>query len=178
MLQNVAIAVEHGLEPAAELRLADCLLELIATSYRSASIIDGCARSRGELNRLRAKKIIEEHLRDPELSPQFVAKALGISSRYLRMLFENEGEAVSRYILRRRLEKCAEHLRYGSASRATLTTIAFMNGFSSMAHFSRVFREHFDMPAGRYRALHGQIPHHAATAHASDHTEPRDPAVA
>lgn len=178
MLQTLAVAVEQGLDAAAELRLADCLLAIVATSYRSTSMLDRCTQGRAALNRLRAKRIIEEHLRDPGLSPQFVARALGISTRYLRMLFENQGEPVSRYILRRRLEKCAEHLRYGGTSSATLTTIAFMYGFSSMAHFSRVFREHFAMTAGRYRALHVRPPAAVDIEPLTARTQPLDPAAA
>ncbi|MGW2386899.1 hypothetical protein [Streptomyces sp. NPDC001658] len=40
---------------------------------------------------LRARQYIAEHLADPQLSPTTVADALGVSIRYLQVLFRAEG---------------------------------------------------------------------------------------
>ena len=152
MLRTLATELEHGLPPESGYRLAHSLLEVIATSYLTEKVVGRHGITPAQWRRLRAKRVIEAHLQDPQLSPTFVAETMGVSARYLRMLFEQEGEHLSRYIQRRRLERCAEQLRGSSASRVTLTDIAFSYGFSSMAHFSRVFREHFGMTARQYRA--------------------------
>jgi AraC-like DNA-binding protein len=74
-----------------------------------------------------------------------------LPSRYVRLLFAEEDERLSSYILRRRLEKCAEQIRKASRTRTTITDIAFSWGFSSMSHFARVFRAQYGMTAGEYR---------------------------
>lgn len=152
LLRTTARELEHGLPPDSGYRLANSLLEVIATSYLTAEIIGRHGITQAQWRRLRAKRVIDGHLQDPRLSPAFVADAIHVSARYLRMLFEQEGEHPSRYIQRRRLEKCAEQLRSGAASRLTLTDVAFAHGFSSMAHFSRVFRERFGITPRQYRA--------------------------
>jgi AraC-like DNA-binding protein len=151
MLRTIAAQLEHGLPPEAGSRLAHSLLEVIATSYLTGELVGKHGITRSQVRRLRAKRVIEAHLHDPRLSPAFIADVMQISARYLRMLFEEEGESVTRYVQRRRLEKCAEQLRASAAGHITLTDIAFSHGFSSMAHFSRLFREHFGMPAREYR---------------------------
>jgi AraC-like DNA-binding protein len=104
--------------------------------------------------RLQARRYIEAHLREPDLSSCSVAEALGISSRYLRMLFSGKEESVSRYILRRRLEECARQLSNAMWRGRTLTEIAFAYGFNSSAHFTRAFRAEYGMTPSEYRRVH------------------------
>jgi AraC-like DNA-binding protein len=96
-------------------------------------------------------RYIEDHLRDPELSPAKVAKGLRISPRYLRTVFARSGEKVSAYIMRRRLEECAKQIRNPSWAGHTLTEIAFAWGFNSAAHFTRAFHDHFGVTPRDYR---------------------------
>jgi AraC family transcriptional regulator, positive regulator of tynA and feaB len=90
-------------------------------------------------------------LHDPQLTPARVAGAMHMSPRYLHHLFEEEGETVSRYILRRRLEECARAMRDAAQLGRTVTEIAFQHGFNDASHFGRVFRERFGMSPRDYR---------------------------
>jgi len=144
--------VQAGLGLPYEDRVARHLLDVIATAYAIAfqsapnsSIVSG--------RHATVKLFIEQHLRDPELCPRLVAERLKLSSRYLRMIFATGNETVSAYILRRRLEECARQIGDASWRGHSLTEIAFSWGFNSAPHFTRSFRDRFDMSPRDYRRV-------------------------
>jgi AraC family transcriptional regulator, exoenzyme S synthesis regulatory protein ExsA len=57
-------------------------------------------------------------------------------------------EAPGKWLLRKRLDYSAALLR---ASKMNVTEIAFESGFEDVSHFSRVFKERFDVPPLSYR---------------------------
>ncbi|MFB7598229.1 helix-turn-helix domain-containing protein [Streptomyces sp. NPDC056160] len=123
-------------------RLAGSVADLLATLVdEQARRRDGAASVTGRartVDDIRAH--IDAHLRDPKLSPALVARAHGISPRYLHVLFEGEDTTVHRLIQRRRIEECArELLRRGHEGR-TISAVARGWGFRNAAHFSRVFK--------------------------------------
>jgi AraC-like DNA-binding protein len=99
------------------------------------------------------KQLIEEQLGNPELTVELLAQLLGVSSRYLRALF-SRSEKISHYILRRRLEECANQLANALHQNISITSIAFQCGFNSTAHFSRAFRKQYGVSAREYRRQH------------------------
>jgi AraC family transcriptional regulator, positive regulator of tynA and feaB len=99
----------------------------------------------------KVKLFIEEHLRDPDLSPSLIARKLQLSDRYLRMIFAVSDESPSAYILRRRLEECARQLRDPRWRSHSITDIAFSWGFNSAPHFARSFRTRFASSPRDYR---------------------------
>ncbi len=145
--------LQAGLSLQYQERVARHLLDVIATAYALAfhtpelhsSIVSGrCAT---------VKLFIEQHLRDPDLSPCSIAARLKLSPRYLRMIFAGENETVSAYILRRRLEQCARQITDPAWRGHSMTEIAFGWGFNSAPHFTRTFRDRFAMPPRDYRRL-------------------------
>src|SRR5690606_23432267 len=102
----------------------------------------------------RARLFIEQNLSDPDLGPHTIARSLKVSARYLRMIFAREGECISSYVLRRRLEETARQLADPRWRGRSICEIAFQWGFNSAPHFSRSFRSHFGMSPREYRALH------------------------
>ncbi len=95
---------------------------------------------------------IDSQLADPELSVERIAHACNISVRGLHRLFaEDPTGSVSRYLWCRRLIRCAEALRDPSQAHRPITDICFLHGFSSSSHFSRLFKDQFGVPPGRYR---------------------------
>lgn len=99
---------------------------------------------------LRIQAFIGDHLADPDLTPQTIARAHHISLRYLHKLFEGEDVTVGRWIQRRRLEECRRDLAR-VANRATIAAVAHRWGFTSAAHFSRVFRAAYGMSPRDWR---------------------------
>jgi AraC-like DNA-binding protein len=88
---------------------------------------------------LRVQRFIRWHLAEPGLTPAVIARAHGISVRYLHRLFEREGTTVGRWIRRLRLQECRRELT-GAAS---VGGVARRWGFSGTAHFGRAFRREY-----------------------------------
>jgi AraC-like DNA-binding protein len=87
-----------------------------------------------------------------------------VSTRYVYRAFANSGESLAGYIQRRRLEQICFYLRNPLWSHWTITKIALHWGFSSVPHFSRVFKEHFGQRPGEFRqrcASSGRLGAHA-----------------
>jgi AraC-like DNA-binding protein len=103
------------------------------------------------LRKAQARQLIECRLKDPDLSSSAIAEGLRISPRYLRMLFAEDQENVSAYILRRRLEECAMQIASEGWKNLTITEIAFKWGFNSSAYFARAFRQRYGMTASEFR---------------------------
>jgi AraC-like DNA-binding protein len=150
MVQSLSNRVEAGIGAAYEGQVARHLLEMISMSY-SMGFEGSNASATLWQRRKDIIRYIEEHLRDPQLSPACIAAGLRLSPRYLRTIFSISGERVSAYILRRRLEECARQMRNPSWNGHTLTEIAFSWGFNSSAYFTRCFHEQFGVAPRDYR---------------------------
>lgn len=107
----------------------------------------------GMYSLLRAKALIEKNLDNSLLDSEFVARAIGLSSRQLNRIFEKEGSSVSRFIWNRRLERAREDLVAPALRQMQVAEIAFRWGFASAAHFSRVYRQRYGLPPAAHRAL-------------------------
>lgn len=133
---------------------------------RLALMEHGCAEIRRSSRDIMIERIdafLETHLRQPDLSIDQIAAALNCSKRYLHKVFLDSGETLSAHVLRRRLEACRMELIDPSSRQQSVTEIAYGWGFSSLPHFSRVFKEAFGMSPREYRLLYGgAIPMHAA----------------
>lgn len=153
MAQNLFQRLEADMAMPYQDRVGRQLLDIVAMAYALAfdtptsrsSIVSGrCAT---------VKLFIEQHLRDPELTPCVIATRMKLSPRYLRMIFASENETVSAYILRRRLEQCARQIADPAWRGHSMIKIAFGWGFNSAPHFTRTFRERYDMPPREYRRI-------------------------
>jgi AraC family transcriptional activator of tynA and feaB len=131
---------------------AQSLTGFVAAAY---SEFVGPADSSSQWRKLRIKHYVDEHLHDPLLRPAAIAKRFGISTRYLRLLFETDREPLSVYVLRRRLEKCAQLLRDPAWHGRTITDIAMSHGFSNLTYFGSAFRRHFGVTPRDYRGATG-----------------------
>ena len=151
MVREIWHCADEALAPGVAPRVANVVLELIASAYVGvgrAKVDRSCV---GSALRLRILDFIDQSLCDPELSPLAVAQALKISSRHVHRLFSHDGDTVARYILRRRLEKCRTALADPLLTGLNLTRISSEYGFRSLPHFSRLFREQFGMAPSDYR---------------------------
>lgn len=103
---------------------------------------------------LQAKALIEKNLESGLLDSEFVAGAVGMSARQINRLFEREETSISRYIWRRRLERAHGDLQDPGLRHLQVAEIAFRWGFSSAAHFSRVYRQRYGVSPGGQRCVH------------------------
>lgn len=102
-------------------------------------------------HRLRAQRYITDHLGDSELTPGAVATALGVSVRYLHLLFQEETTSPGRWMTGQRLTRAAQALRDPRQTDRTITEIAFRFGFKDAAHFSRAFKASYGLSPREYR---------------------------
>ncbi|MGW3233766.1 helix-turn-helix domain-containing protein [Kitasatospora sp. NPDC001095] len=88
----------------------------------------------------RVRQFVRRHLSDPGLTPEGVARAQGISVRYLHRLFEGEGRTLCEWIREQRLEGCRRALLATPAHSLSVGLIARRWGFTSPGQLSRAFR--------------------------------------
>lgn len=115
----------------------------------------GLGIARQEAFKERIHAYIAQHLRDPALNIERVAQGLNCSKRHLHNAFADADETLAAHILRRRLQGCMDDMRDPGCSHRSISDIAFSWGFSSGAHFSRVFRAHVGVPPTAYRGASG-----------------------
>jgi AraC-like DNA-binding protein len=91
------------------------------------------------------------HLSNPNLSASIVAQACGISPRYLCHLLRLKGTCFSSLLWEERLKKAREWLRAPDTRHYTIGEIAYMNGFKTASHFSRLFRDYSGCSPRQFR---------------------------
>jgi len=126
--------------------------DLMAAMMGAGPDCEAPARERGGVRaaRLRAIKAdIGAHVCEPGLSIDRIALRHGISPRYVRRLFQEEGATFSDFVLALRLER-SRQLLDGPAAR-TIASIAHACGFNDLSYFNRTFRHRFGMTPGDWR---------------------------
>ena len=93
-----------------------------------------------------AQMLVDRHLTDECLTPQWLARRLGISLRTLQEDFSTLGATATSFIRDRRLrlarDRLAEMQRGGE--RSTIADIALASGFNDISYFNRCFKKAFD----------------------------------
>ncbi|MBA2807870.1 helix-turn-helix domain-containing protein [Streptomyces sp. KM273126] len=88
----------------------------------------------------RIQGYVLHHLGDSRLTPDRVAAAHHISTRYLHRLFQRQGLTVAAWIKAQRLERCRRDLTDPRLRHLPVHVIAARWGFDRAADFSRAFR--------------------------------------
>jgi len=91
---------------------------------------------------------IDRNLEDSALKPSQIANSLGISLRYLHLVFAERGYTVASWIRARRLARCRAEL---SKPFFTVTEVAFRWGFNDAAQFSHAFRAQYGLSPRSFR---------------------------
>lgn len=121
--------------------LADALIELVLDSLPQARAAQTDRASGGRL--AEAQRVALRHLTDPAFSVARWAAALGVSERYLRLLFHASGASPAQYLWTQRLARASTALRDPGQAGRSILEIALDSGFSDGAHFSRAFRARY-----------------------------------
>lgn len=134
-------------------RLSAVTLDLLATVLAHHRDDDTPAQEQGRQPALllRIDTFIQEHLADPELSPQAIADAHHISVRYLHRLFQLRDTTVTELIRRQRLERARRDLVDHDMRHVPVHRIADRWGFMDHSAFTRAFRALYGMPPRDYR---------------------------
>jgi len=143
--------------------LAESLLELTSAILRSDADQE-YEQQHAKQSALfrRILEFMEANYMDCELTPEKIANANGISMRYLHSLFQQAGLTVSKWMWERRLKATREDLIDPNMSHMRVSEIAFRRGFNDPAHFSRAFKNRFDVSPSKLRQISAEQLEHRA----------------
>ncbi|MEU6657654.1 helix-turn-helix domain-containing protein [Streptomyces sp. NPDC046821] len=134
----------------AALSLMDGAVSLV-TALVSEELAGSAPTAPQEAMMLRIRTYIENRLAHPDLAPDSIAEAHGISRRYLFKLFAAEDLTVAAWIRTRRLERCARDLASPASAEQPISMIAARWGLLDCRHFSRVFKAAYGETPRDYR---------------------------
>ncbi|MBZ9993127.1 helix-turn-helix transcriptional regulator [Mesorhizobium sp. BH1-1-4] len=97
------------------------------------------------------KKDIVDTLGQDDVSAESLAMRHGISSRYIRKLFEFEGATLSAFVLEERLRRADRLLSSPLHHHRQIGSIAYDVGFRDLSYFNRTFRRRFGMSPSEAR---------------------------
>ncbi len=101
-----------------------------------------------------AKKLVEEHFREPDLSVESICKELHVSSSYFSKIFKQETETTFlNYLISRRMEEAKMLLKMTDYKSHVIGT---MVGYPEPNYFSYVFKKHCGISPVKYRKLGGE----------------------
>lgn len=147
------VAHAERYRPADAARLRTVTLDLL-TALFAHHLDTGTAvpsETRHEVLQVRIHEFVERRLGDPGLSPAMLAAAHHISLRQLHKLFHEQGLTVAGWIRQRRLEGCRAALADPAQRSRPAHVIARRYGFTSYAHFSRLFTARYGHSPSDYR---------------------------
>jgi AraC-like DNA-binding protein len=143
-----------GERPTHAARLECCIVDLVATLLveQLGGPVHGDDPKALLLSSI--KRFIEARLADSALSPDEIAAAHHISTRYLQKLFSAQHATVSGWVRQRRLERCRDDLVDPRRAREPVSVLAARWGLLDAPHFSRLFKAEYGLSPRRYRQLH------------------------
>jgi AraC-like DNA-binding protein len=123
--------------------------ELLVAAFGKQAGLSGDARAAARAAMFgRARRYIQDNLRNAELTPETVMRALRLPRPSVYRLFQHEG-GLGAYIRHLRLRQAADELAH--YPQRSLTEIAFGLGFSSSSDFARAFRRSYDIAPRDFR---------------------------
>lgn len=90
--------------------------------------------------RIRAIEAIYKYRTNPDLTVEMLAEKLGVTPRYLDLVFKSTTTRVKDQILAVKLEKAAQLLSEPKNADLTIADIASQSGFRNASHFTQRFR--------------------------------------
>jgi AraC family transcriptional activator of tynA and feaB len=110
----------------------------------------GSSRAKSKVDR--ARQAIEGQLANPDLSPEDIGRAIGLSRRSLYRLFHQLGQTPMGYVHQLRLEEAARRFRDKRTEDRSVTSVSYAVGFADPTHFSRLFRARYGMSPREWTA--------------------------
>lgn len=104
-----------------------------------------------QARRIAILRMIDNHSADPALNAVAVARALGVTPRYVHLLLADTGRSFTHHLLQRRLETAAALLHDPQWRHRRIADIAVEAGFTDLSYFSRSFRRRYGVPPSALR---------------------------
>lgn len=131
---------------------SQAVLDALVTLFRPCIAQDSVSGSHERLFQ-KAVTLIDQRITCDELTPEVIAREVGMSMRSLYRLFSKRGLVIAQYIRNRRLDFCAESLR-NPAMDQKVSSLGYAWGFSDSSYFCTAFKGRFGMTPGEYRKCH------------------------
>ncbi len=142
----LAAYIGHGfrtgnqLSPAAATMFTQHVVELLAQAIEEAP---GSKPTPSKAWRdalfVRANRLIALRCGEPTLTPDGIARSLGVSTRLLQRIFAEHDATVMTRVWEERVRHAANLLAAPASAHRSITEIAFACGFNDSAHFTRAF---------------------------------------
>jgi len=151
LLQRVLSAQPMSLSAAERLRLERMLLaelqpQLLASERQARSSLGDVAL------------MIRQHSMEEGFSIDWLAEHCNASRRYLFKLFEQQPLSLNQYIQKSQLGQAFNLLTDGNKAHLQVGDIAFQSGFKTQAHFSRLFKQRYQVTPKRLREVFAETP--------------------
>lgn len=138
-------------EAARHMLLEQALSTLLMALRDDDRVLNSESSNLAALHLQRIEHFVEQHLDNPDLTPQAIADACDLSLRYLHKLFSSTPYSVSEWVRLRRLEAVHRGLRNPNCH-LSIGELAMRWGFNDQAQFTRSFRQHFGCTARDVRS--------------------------
>lgn len=139
-------------------RLDENILDLMCLMLETpscASPRESCRESLLSVTFNRGLDFITANFRDSELTPEDLATALRVSTRYVHKVFQAHGTTFGKEVLMARLAESDRLLKGGVSGRfkpSSMADIAYASGFSSQSYFSARFKDHYGVTPSEFRS--------------------------
>lgn len=134
--------------------LRECTVRLIRQWLGQPDAVT--SRTQQLLRTTLIRAIIGQHLGDPGLGPDQIARAASISPRYLHKLFQDTELTPMQLVKRLRLEACRRSLEDAALTATPIKDIITAHGYLRPDQFARDFKELFGVSARQVRQLGSQ----------------------
>jgi AraC-like DNA-binding protein len=94
---------------------------------------------------------IDRSFGNPDFSLPALAQRIGVTPRYVQILLEEANSSFVKEVTDRRLKRAEELLQSPRHRHLSVIDIAYECGFSTMAHFHRLFRRRYGTTPGNKR---------------------------
>jgi AraC-like DNA-binding protein len=131
--------------------LASATVDLTRALLASAAGTDADVLGETLLTRVRA--YVRQHLTEPDLDAERIARAHSISVRQLYRLCSAAGLSLEQEVISRRLEGARRELARADGGRRSIAVVARRWGFSDPSHFARRFRAGYGVSPREWRDL-------------------------
>jgi AraC-like DNA-binding protein len=150
---DVVRAGDELTDPSIGQSVSDHIVDLAALALGTRGDYAELARQRGaKAARLAAiRSDILRALGRNDLSTELIAARHGISPRYVRKLFEEDGSSFSTFVLGERVARAHRMLIDRRYAHLNIAQIANESGFGDVSYFNRAFRRHFGATPSDFR---------------------------
>lgn len=133
--------------------VGESTIDLARTLLASAYDADYARSMLAEVLLPRIRGYVRQHLSEPSLSPDTIAKAHDISARKLFRLCEDDDFSLEQWIITSRLQGSHDELARPETRDLSIATIARRWGFTNASFFARRFRAMYGLSPRAWREL-------------------------